>query len=121
MARCDLSLQHLAARGRPQDHTDNIAPYLASWMPSVAVMLPATRKPNECVFCLPQMTEERFAAQRPAGAPPVSVVQTIQESNIWGSLQVDIPIEPANDIVGATLSCKALARLPEDLLRFRSN
>jgi hypothetical protein len=84
-------------------------------------MLQAARELHGSVLCLPQMTEERFAAQRPAGAPPISVVQTIEESNIWGSLQVDIPFEPANAAVGATLSCNALASLPGELLRFRSS
>ena len=108
------------SQGPAHDHTI-YCPYVAKWVPSVAAVLPAARELYGCVFCWPQMTEERFAAQRPAGAPPISVVQTIKESNKWGSLQVDIPIEPANAIVGATLSCKALKSLPEDLLRFRSS
>lgn len=56
-----------------------------------------------------------------SGRPTHQRDQTIKESNKWGSLQVNIPIEPANAIVGATLSCKALKSLPEDLLRFRSS
>lgn len=66
------------------------------------------------------MTQERLAARRPAGAPPVRVVRKIEESAAWGSMTVGIPFEPANDIVGVALSRKALERLPEDLDRFRS-
>jgi hypothetical protein len=72
------------------------------------------REPPGCSWCLLQMTEERLAARRPVGAPPISVVCTIEQSELWGSTQVDIPFEPANDIVGAALSCNVFKRLPED-------
>lgn len=92
---------------------------MASWVAVLLrCMLPAASKLHGCSCCL-QMTEERLAAQRPAGAPPISVVRAIEESTAWGSLQVDIPFEPANDIVGTRLSCKALAGLPDATLRFR--
>ena len=67
-----------------------------------------------CSWCLLQMTEERLAARRPVGAPPISVVRNIEQSELWGSTQVDIPFEPANDIVGAALSCNVFKSLPED-------
>lgn len=86
-------------------------------VPSSGTMLCGAKELHSCLLHLPQMIQERFAAQRPVGAPPISVVRSIKESAAWGSLQVDIPFEPANDIIGRTLSCEALVSLPKSLDR----
>ena len=58
-----------------------------------------------------QMTAERLLPHRAQGAPPLQIVRTIERSNLWGGVQVDIPFEPANEFGGVELSCVAFKRL----------
>jgi hypothetical protein len=53
-------------------------------MPISGTMLCRAKEPHTCLLHLPQMMQERFAAQRPVGAPPISVVLSIKESATVG-------------------------------------
>lgn len=44
-----------------------------------------------------------LADVRTAGAPPIDIVYKIPQSREWGHVEVDIPFEPANALLGRQL------------------
>ena len=65
-----------------------------------------------CV-CMVQVLEPRLASDRVPDAPRISVSTSMEESQRWGCVDVQIPYAAANPMLGRVLNGEAFIAVPD--------